>query len=118
MAPGRRYDSLAALGIVAGALAAWWPIRRLPYSWDGAGFVVEAARDLGASHLWPLVVAHSDFAHPPLFPLLLALAWKVLGPSLVVSHALVLPFFALLLAATYRLGTLAEGARSASPPRW
>ncbi len=109
MAPGRRFDSLAALAIVAGSLVAWWPVRDAPYSWDGAGFVVEAARDLGASDFWPLVAGHSDFAHPPLFPVLLALTWKVLGSSLVVSHALVLPFFVLLLAATYRLGTLAGG---------
>src|SRR5580658_1299726 len=90
--------------IVAYSLAVWWPTRALPYYWDTATFVVNGARDLRATGFDPLVVAHSDFAHPPLFVALVALAWSALGDSRVVAHALTLPALPAAMAATYRLG--------------
>jgi hypothetical protein len=90
--------------IGAFGLAVWWPTRTLPYHWDSATFVVDAARDLIATGFHPLVATHSDFAHPPLFVALVALAWSALGESRAVAHALVLPALPLAMLATYRLG--------------
>ena len=67
-------------------------------------FVVDAARDLLVQHFQPLIAGHSDFAHPPLFVALLAVAWRTMGDSLVVSHALMAPSLPLAMIATYRLG--------------
>jgi hypothetical protein len=99
------YADRAAVAVaVAASFALWWPTRALPYHWDSATFVVDAARDLLFSHFRPLVAAHSDFAHPPLFVAALALAWKLFGDSRLVSHALVLPALPAAMIATYRLG--------------
>jgi hypothetical protein len=38
-----------------------------------------------------------DSGHPTLFPLLLALVWKVFGPGLLISHLLMLPFIGILI---------------------
>jgi hypothetical protein len=100
----RAQDRVTYACIAAYGLAVWWPTRALPYHWDSATFVVDAARDLRASGFHPLVASHSDFAHPPLFVALVALAWSVLGESRAVAHALVLPALPLAMAATYRLG--------------
>jgi hypothetical protein len=93
---------IAAIG--AFGLAVWWPTRALPYHWDSATFVVDAARDLMATGFHPLIATHSDFAHPPLFVALVALAWTLFGESRVVAHALVLPALPALMLATTRLG--------------
>jgi hypothetical protein len=90
--------------IGAYCLAVWWPTRDLPYHWDSATFVIDAARDLRASGFHPLIATHSDFAHPPLFVALVALAWTLLGESRAVAHALVLPALPAAMLATYRLG--------------
>jgi hypothetical protein len=90
---------------VAYAFAVWWPTRELPYHWDSASFVVDAARDLMASHFHPLIATHSDFAHPPLFVALLAMAWEIFSESRLVAHALVLPALPLAMIGTYRLGS-------------
>ncbi len=93
---------IAAIG--AFGLAVWWPTRTLPYHWDSATFVVDAARDLRSTGFHPLIATHSDFAHPPLFVALVALAWTIFGESRVVAHALVLPALPALMLATYQLG--------------
>ncbi len=90
--------------IGAFGLAVWWPTRTLPYHWDSATFVIDAARDLIATGFHPLIATHSDFAHPPLLVALVALAWKLFGESRAVAHALVLPALPLAMLATYRLG--------------
>jgi 4-amino-4-deoxy-L-arabinose transferase-like glycosyltransferase len=87
------------------SVVVWWPTRDLPYHWDSASFVVDASRDLLATHFHPLVAGRSDFAHPPLFVALLALAWKLFGDSRLVSHLLVLPALPAAMIAAYRLGT-------------
>ncbi len=104
-----RRDAVAAALLSLLAVALWWHSRSLPYHWDAATFVIRAARDLRTAGFWPLVVDHSDFAHPPLFVAWIALAWSALGESLWVSHPAVLPFFALLLVSTYLLGRQSFG---------
>lgn len=101
---------MAAIAVIAvGSVVAWWPTRRLPYFWDGAGFVVDAARDMLHSGFSPLVPAHAYFAHPPLFIALVALAWATFGESREVAHAVVLPFLPMAMLALYALGRRLHG---------
>jgi len=76
-------------------IAAHAPLLRLPYFWDEAGYYIPAVRDLLAGSLIP----HStpSNAHPPLVMMWLALAWKVLGQSQLVTR------FAMLLVAAFSL---------------
>jgi 4-amino-4-deoxy-L-arabinose transferase-like glycosyltransferase len=97
-------DPIVCAVSVAYGIAVWWPTRSMPYYWDSATFVVDAARDLLATHFDPLVAGHSDFAHPPLFVATLALAWRIFGDGRVVSHALVLPALPAAMVGTYLLG--------------
>ncbi len=86
------------------SLFLWWPTRELPYHWDAADFVVGSARDLLRTHFSPLVVGHSDFAHPPLLVAALAVVWRVFGETRLVSHLFMLPFLPMLLLGTYAIG--------------
>jgi hypothetical protein len=97
-------DAVICACLVAYGLAVWWPTRGLPYYWDTATFVIDAARDLRASGFHPLVATHSDFAHPPLLVAMVALAWSLFGESRVVAHAVMLPALPAMLVATYWLG--------------
>lgn len=79
----------------------WWPTKNLPYWWDSAGFIIHGARyyleNNFSSLLLPSDSSITAFAHPPLFVLGLALAWKILGESILVAHIYYL-FFVLLAA--------------------
>lgn len=98
-------DPITYACIAAYGLAVWWPTRALPYYWDSATFVVDAARQLLATGFHPFIATHSDFAHPPLLVALVALSWKVFGESREVAHALMLPALPAAMMATYRLGS-------------
>ena len=99
-----KLDAAAVLAFVGYSAFWWWPTRNLPYHWDTALFVVCAARDLLATGFHPLVVSHTDFAHPPLFMALLALAWRAFGETRLVAHALVFPILPLAMSGVYFLG--------------
>jgi 4-amino-4-deoxy-L-arabinose transferase-like glycosyltransferase len=78
------------------------PLLRLPYFWDEAGYYIPAARDLlGQGTLIP----HStpSNAHPPLVMAYLALAWKLLGYSPVVTRTAMLALAAFSLLGMFRL---------------
>jgi len=66
-----------------------WPLLRLPYYWNEAGYYIPAARDL---LLQGTLIPHStpSNAHPPLVMAYLALAWKILGYSTVVTRTAML----------------------------
>jgi hypothetical protein len=98
-------DAAVVAAILVYSTAVWWPTRDLPYHWDAAMFTIPATRDLLATHFRPFVVGHSDFAHPPVFMALLALAWMAFGASRAVSHAFVFPFLPLAMMGTFALGT-------------
>jgi len=78
------------------------PLLHLPYFWDEAGYYVPAARDL---LLHGTFIPHStpSNAHPPLILAYLALAWKVLGYSPVVTRATMLAVAAFSLLGVFRL---------------
>jgi hypothetical protein len=101
----RALDAAVIAAFVAYSVVLWWPTRNLPYYWDGACLVVEAAHEMLIRGFLPLVpAAKAYYAHPPLFIAGLALAWRIFGESRVVAHALVLPFLPLAMSATYFLG--------------
>jgi hypothetical protein len=89
----------------------WFPTRLLPFHWDSAAFVQNAAKNLYDTNFSPLIAVGSEFAHPPLYPFLLAFIGKIFNcnPSsvicnLTIAHLTILPFFILLLISTYFLG--------------
>jgi 4-amino-4-deoxy-L-arabinose transferase-like glycosyltransferase len=78
------------------------PLLHLPYFWDEAGYYVPAAHDL---LLHGTLIPHStpSNAHPPLVMAYLALAWKVLGYSPVVTRTAMLALAAFSLLGLFRL---------------
>ena len=83
-------------------LALHLPLLRLPYFWDEAGYYVPAARDL---LLYGELIPHStpSNAHPPLVIAYLALAWKVLGYTPLVTRTAMLALAAFSLLGVFRL---------------
>jgi len=83
-------------------LALHAPLLQLPYFWDEAGYYVPAARDL---LLTGSLIPHSTLsnAHPPLVLAYLALTWKLLGYSTVVTRAAMLSLAAFSLLGVFRL---------------
>ena len=102
-ADSRRYSTALLLGLFfLAVLGLHFPLLRLPYFWDEAGYYVPAARDL---LLTGSLIPHSTVsnAHPPLVMAYLALAWKLLGftPLGTRTAMLLVAVFALL--GTFRL---------------
>jgi hypothetical protein len=88
------------------------PLLRLPYFWDEAGYYVPAARDLLAGSLIP----HStpSNAHPPLVLAWLALWWRVLGESPLVTRSAMLLVAAFSLLGFFRLARTVSNAKVAA----
>lgn len=102
-AESRRYPTplLFALFFL-GLFALHAPLLRLPYFWDEAGYYIPAARDLLLSGS---LIPHSapSNAHPPLVMAYLALAWKILGFTPVVTRTAMLVVAAFTLLGVFRL---------------
>ena len=80
-----------------------FPLLRLPYFWDEAGYYIPAARDL---LLTGSLIPHStpSNAHPPLVMAYLAACWKGFGFSQLVTRTAMLAVAAFSLLGVYRLG--------------
>lgn len=79
-----------------------WPLLRLPYFWDEAGYYVPAARDLLLTgSLIPFTTPSN--AHPPLVMAWLALWWKIFGYAPVVTRTAMLAIAAFGLTGLFRL---------------
>jgi hypothetical protein len=78
------------------------PLLRLPYFWDEAGYYIPAARDLLLSGSLIPYSAPSN-AHPPLVTAFLALAWKLLGFTPLVTRTAMLLIAAFALLGLFRL---------------
>jgi 4-amino-4-deoxy-L-arabinose transferase-like glycosyltransferase len=78
------------------------PLLRLPYFWDEAGYYIPAARDLLLSGSLIPTSAPSN-AHPPLVMAYLALDWKILGFTPVVTRTSMLLVAAFALLGVFRL---------------
>ncbi|HEX4714135.1 MAG TPA: glycosyltransferase family 39 protein, partial [Ktedonobacteraceae bacterium] len=88
--------------IFAAILLLHWPLLRLPYFWDEAGYYIPAARDL---LLTRSAIPHSSpsNAHPPLVMAYLALSWKLTGYSPLVTRTAMLLLAAFSLLGVFRL---------------
>lgn len=79
----------------------------LPYFWDEADVYAPGARWLAHHDLNPTPGHFPDDwsrGHPPLLYVVASLAFRLFGPGPLVGHALIVPFTALAIAATYVLG--------------
>ena len=85
-----------------GLFALHAPLLHLPYFWDEAGYYIPAARDLMISGSLIPYSAPSN-AHPPLVMAWLALAWRLLGFTPVVTRAAMLLIAAFALLGVFRL---------------
>ncbi len=83
-------------------MALHWPLLRLPYFWDEAGYYIPAARDFFL-HGDLVPVSTSSSAHPPLLMMYLALCWKLFGYSPLVTHTAMLLVAATALVQVYRI---------------
>ncbi|MBV9574604.1 MAG: glycosyltransferase family 39 protein [Acidobacteriales bacterium] len=79
-----------------------FPLLRLPYFWDEAGYYIPAARDLFATGSLIPVSGPSN-AHPPLVSAYLALCWKIAGFSPLVTHLAMVLVAAFFLTGVFRL---------------
>ncbi|MGA9445324.1 MAG: glycosyltransferase family 39 protein, partial [Candidatus Sulfotelmatobacter sp.] len=88
------------------------PLLRLPYFWDEAGYYVPAARDilLTASFIPRSSVSN---AHPPLVMAWLALWWKAVGYTPLVTRTAVLVLSAFSLLGVFRLAERVANTRVA-----
>lgn len=101
--------ALAFVLLFAALLALHAPLLRLPYVWDEAGYYVPAAHDIFASgSLIPLSTVSN--AHPPLVLAWVALWWRVLGASPLVSRSAMLAVAAFTLLGVYGLAERANNA--------
>ena len=99
----RRYPTALLFALLFVVLfAVHTPLLRLPYFWDEAGYYVPAARDL---LLHGELIPHStpSNAHPPLVMAYLALAWKFLGYSPVITRTAMLGLATFSLLGLFRL---------------
>jgi len=79
----------------------------LPYFWDEADVYAPGARWLALHDLNPTPGHFPDDwsrGHPPLLYVVASLAFRLFGSGPTIGHALIVPFTALALAATYLLG--------------
>jgi len=104
---------LTFLLLFAGLLALHAPLLRLPYFWDEAGYYVPAVHDIFASgNLIPQSTVSN--AHPPLVLAWVALWWRLLGASPLVSRVAMLAVAAFALLGVYRLSERANNAAVAA----
>jgi len=90
---------------------AHFPILRLPYYWDEAGYYIPAAWDFfRTGSLIPLTTLTN--AHPPLPSIYLALWWKISGFHPEVTREVVLMVAALAILAVWRLAMRLVGVSS------
>ena len=89
-------------------VAAHWPLLRLPYYWDEAGYYIPAAYDFfRTGSLIPFSTLSN--AHPPLPSIYLAAVWKLFGFSPLVTRIAMCGIASLALAATWKLALIATG---------
>ena len=83
-------------------VAAHWPVLRLPYFWDEAGYYIPAAYDIFTSGS---IIPHSTMtdAHPPLVMAYLAAAWKLFGYQPLVTRVAMLLIAGLALGGVFEL---------------
>ena len=71
--------------------------------------VVERARQIQGTHFTQLTESHADFAHPPLVPMILALAMALAGDDLLALHLSLAWALPVVVVFTYLLGRELSG---------
>ena len=90
---------------------AHWPLLRLPYYWDEAGYYIPAAYDFfRAGALIPYSTLSN--AHPPLPSICLAAFWKIFGFHPFVTRSAMCLFAALALSAVWHIAQTVSRHRS------
>jgi hypothetical protein len=90
---------------------AHWPLLRLPYYWDEAGYYIPAAFDFfRTGSLIPFSTLSN--AHPPLPSIYLALCWKLFGFHPFVTRTAMCVIAAVSLTAAWRIAMIATHRRS------
>jgi hypothetical protein len=93
---------LGLMGAFASLSVLHYPLLRLPYFWDEAGYYIPAALDFCRS--WLLIPQGTlPTGHTPLVMVYLALAWRVFGFSPVVTRAAMILVAAATIVALYAL---------------
>jgi hypothetical protein len=91
--------------VFAAVFLAHWPLLRLPYYWDEAGYYIPAAYDFfRTGSLIPFSTLSN--AHPPLPSIYLAACWKLFGFSPFVTRTAMCVIAALALTAVWRIAFL------------
>lgn len=90
---------------------AHWPLLRLPYYWDEAGYYIPAAYDFFRSGA---LIPYSTLsnAHPPLPSICLAAFWKIFGFHPFVTRSAMCLFAALALSAVWQIARIVSKRRS------
>src|SRR5579883_622186 len=99
---------LAFPAIFIAVVLAHWPLLRLPYYWDEAGYYIPAAYDFFRTGLLIPFSTLSN-AHPPLPSIYLAAAWKLFGFSPLVTRLTECFVASIALAAVWELAILTTG---------
>jgi 4-amino-4-deoxy-L-arabinose transferase-like glycosyltransferase len=95
----------------AAVFLAHWPLLRLPYYWDEAGYYIPAAFDFfRTGSLIPFSTLSN--AHPPLPSIYLALCWKLFGFHPFVTRSAMCVIAALALTAVWRIAMIATHRRT------
>lgn len=99
----RSKSGLYFIGVFGAVALAHLPFLRLPYFWDEAGYYIPAALDFFRQGL---LIPQSTLTtgHTPLIPVYLALAWRLLGFSPLITRLAMAAFAAATLVALYVLG--------------
>lgn len=96
---------------LAAVFLAHWPLLRLPYYWDEAGYYIPAAFDFfRTGSLIPFSTLSN--AHPPLPSMYLAACWKLFGFSPFVTRTAMCVIAALALTAVWRIALAASNRRN------
>jgi len=90
----------------AAVFFAHWPLLRLPYYWDEAGYYIPAAYDFFRTGSLISFSTLSN-AHPPLPSVYLAACWKLFGFSPFVTRTAMCVIAALALTAVWRIALIA-----------
>lgn len=109
-----RLKALAPLLMIFGALLALhYPLLRLPYFWDEAGYYIPAAVDFYRAGL---LIPQSTLpvGHPPLVMVYLGLAWHLFGFSPMVTRAAMILVASASVSSLYALGRRVAGCEVAA----
>lgn len=101
------------IAVVAALTLAHYPLLRLPYFWDEAGYYIPAALDF-CHH--GFLVPHNTLptGHTPLLSVYLGLVWRLLGFSPLATRMAMLVLAAGTLAVLYALGRCVAGPKTAA----